>query len=126
RKVENGEQAIEKLKQEVSSSSSGVSVVQADVSSDKSLEKLVEGIKSKYGKLDALISMLDEVTAKDHDLTCVPDNAGAGFDGRIQSGELSIREAYNQSWDTNVSGAHVLTTLAMPLLFKSDNPRVLF
>jgi len=57
RKVSNGEQAIEKLKQEVKESSSNVSVVQADVTSDESLEKLVGGIESKYGKLDVLISM---------------------------------------------------------------------
>ncbi|KAK1021053.1 hypothetical protein LTR33_018593, partial [Friedmanniomyces endolithicus] len=109
RKVSNGEQAIEKLKQEVKESSSNVSVVQADVTSDESLEKLVGGIESKYGKLDVLIN-----------------NAGAGFDTQIQSGALSIREAYNASWDTNVAGTQVLTTLSMPLLIKSKNPRLLF
>ncbi|KAK1061348.1 hypothetical protein LTR74_011099 [Friedmanniomyces endolithicus] len=109
RKVSNGEQAIEKLKEEVKESSSNVSVVQADVTSDQSLEKLVGGIESKYGKLDVLIN-----------------NAGAGFDTQIQSGALSIREAYNASWDTNVTGTQVLTTLSMPLLIKSSNPRLLF
>ncbi|KAK4962977.1 hypothetical protein LTR10_000604 [Elasticomyces elasticus] len=109
RKIENGEQAIEELKQEVKESSSTVSVVQADVCSDESLEKLVSDIESKYGKLDVLIN-----------------NAGAGFDGQIRDKKMSIREAFNASWDTNVSGTHVLTTLAMPLLIKSSNPRLLF
>ena len=39
---------------------------------------------------------------------------------------MSIREAFNASWDTNVAGTQVLTTLAMPLLFKSNNPRLVF
>ena len=58
RKVQNGEQAVEKLKQEITKSASTVSVVQADVSSDESLEKLVKGIEEKYGRLDVLISTL--------------------------------------------------------------------
>jgi NAD(P)-dependent dehydrogenase (short-subunit alcohol dehydrogenase family) len=39
---------------------------------------------------------------------------------------MSLREAFNASWDTNVTGAHVLTTLAAPLLLKSADPRLLF
>ncbi|KAK5709567.1 hypothetical protein LTR17_019651 [Elasticomyces elasticus] len=109
RKIENGKHAIKNLKQEVKESSSTVSVVQADVCSDESLEKLVSDIESKYGKLDVLIN-----------------NAGASFDGLLRDKKMSIREAFNASWDTNVSGTHVLTTLAMPLLFKSSNPRLLF
>lgn len=39
---------------------------------------------------------------------------------------MSIREAWNASWDTNVTGTHVLTHTAMPLLLKSGDPRLLF
>ena len=127
RKIENGEQAVEKLKQEIKQSSSSVSIVQADVTSDESLDTLVKGIEEKYGKLDALISTWPLfIFERSLELTRLPDNAGAGFDGQIQSGKLSIRDAFNASWDTNVSGAHVLTTLAMSLLFKSKDPRLLF
>lgn len=109
RKVENGEAAIKSLKEEVPKSSSSLSVIQADVSSDDSIKAACDTISSRFGKLDVLIN-----------------NAGAGFDRQIQDGSLSIREAFNQSWDTNVSGTQVLTTMCIPLLLKSSDPRLMF
>ncbi|KAK5107611.1 hypothetical protein LTR62_000946 [Meristemomyces frigidus] len=109
RSVDKGDQAVAKLQQEVPHSSSSVSVVQADISSDSSIDEVVDLIKTKYGRLDVLVN-----------------NAGAGFDRAIQDSTLSIRAAFNQTWDTNVSGTQVLTTLAMPLLFASSDPRLLF
>lgn len=94
---------------EVPHSASTVGAVQVDVSSDTSLEAAVADITRTHGRLDALLN-----------------NAGAGFDGHIRDGKMSIREAFNASWDTNVSGTHVLTHLAMPLLLKSSDPRLLF
>lgn len=109
RTLSNGENAIKTLKSEVSNSKSTLSVVQVDVTSDASLEAAVKDIGEKHGRLDALVN-----------------NAGAGFDGKIRDGSLSIRDAFNASWDTNVSGTHVLTHLAIPLLLKSSDPRLLF
>lgn len=109
RKIENGENAISQLKQEVSDTISTLSVVQADLESDDSIKQALETIASRFGKLDALVN-----------------NAGAVFDGKIQDGTLSIREAWQKSWDTNVAGTQVLTTMAMPLLLKSSNPRLMF
>lgn len=109
RTVSKGEDAIKTLKSEVPSSQSSVSTLQVDVSSDESLEAAVQVITDKYGRLDTLVN-----------------NAGAGFDGAIRDGKMSIREAFNTTWDTNVSGTHVLTTLAAPLLLKSSDPRLLF
>lgn len=54
------------------------------------------------------------------------NNGGGSFDQDIASGRSSIRDAFNKSWDTNVSGTHVLTTLSVPLLLKSKDPRLLF
>lgn len=79
------------------------------MSSDASIEATVKDIGEKHGRLDALVN-----------------NAGAGFDGKIRDGSMSIREAFNASWDTNVSGTHVLTHLAIPLLLKSSDPRIMF
>lgn len=104
-----GEEASKQVQHELPSTKSTIQVIQTDLSSDDSLEKAIETISSTTGYLDILIN-----------------NAGAGFDGQIQSGKLSIREAWNASWDTNVSGTQVLTTLAIPLLLKSSNPRLLF
>lgn len=109
RSVTKGEEAIETVKGEIPDSSSTFSVVQVDVTSDDSLEKATKTIDEQHGRLDILIN-----------------NAGAGFDGQIASGALGIREAFNKSWDTNVTGTHVLTTLCVPLLLKSSNPRLLF
>ncbi|KAJ7844125.1 hypothetical protein B0H14DRAFT_2777697 [Mycena olivaceomarginata] len=109
RTLSKGEDAIKSLKSEVPSSPSTLSVLQVDLSSDASLEAAVASISSTHGHLDVLIN-----------------NAGAGFDGEIRDGAMSIREAFNASWDTNVTGTHVLTTLAVPLLLKSANPRLLF
>ncbi len=54
------------------------------------------------------------------------NNGGANFDVEIRDGKMSVREAWNASWDTNVSGTQVLTTNAMPLLLKSSDPRLMF
>ena len=69
----------------------------------------MENIESKFGRLDVLVN-----------------NAGAGFDGALRDGQLSIREAWNKSWDTKVAGTQVLTSEAIPLLLKSRQPRLIF
>jgi NAD(P)-dependent dehydrogenase (short-subunit alcohol dehydrogenase family) len=109
RTLSKGEAAIESVKKEIVQSSSTLSVVQADLASDESLSNAVKTIDSKFGRLDVLIN-----------------NGGANFDPEIQSGKMSIREAWNASWDTNVAGTQVLTTEAIPLLLKSSDPRLIF
>lgn len=109
RTLSKGQDAVEQLRAEVPSSASSLAAVQLDVSSDASIEAAVADIASRHGRLDALVN-----------------NAGAGFDGALRSGAMTVREASNASWDTNVSGTHVLTTLAVPLLLESAEPRLLF
>ena len=109
RDMSKGEAAIESVKHEVSGSASNLSVVQIDISSDESIAQALKTIDSKYGRLDVLIN-----------------NAGGSFDLQLASGKMSIREAWNTSWDTNVAGTQVLTTGAVPLLLKSSDPRLLF
>jgi NAD(P)-dependent dehydrogenase (short-subunit alcohol dehydrogenase family) len=109
RTVSKGEAAIESVQKEVPQSASTLSVLQVDLSSDSSIDAAVEQITSKFGRLDILIN-----------------NGGANFDVEIISGRMSIREAWNVSWDTNVAGTQVLTTNAMPLLLKSSDPRLIF
>lgn len=110
RTVSKGEEATAEVKREYSSTSSTFDVVQIDIASDESIERAIETITTKYGRLDILVN-----------------NAGAAFDNQMQpKGPLGIREAFNKSWDTNVSGTQVLTTLAIPLLLKSAHPRLIF
>lgn len=109
RSLSKGDEAITTLKTEVTSSASNLSSLQVDLASDASLEAAVKTLTEKHGRIDALIN-----------------NAGASFDGTLRDGKMSIREAFNASWDTNVSGTQVLTTLAVPLLLKSADPRLMF
>lgn len=39
---------------------------------------------------------------------------------------MTARQAWNKSWDVNVTGAHIMTTKFLPLLLKSQDPRLLF
>lgn len=48
------------------------------------------------------------------------------LDQQIERGNMSTREAFNKSWDINVTGAHLTTSTFLPLLLKSPDPRVIF
>ncbi|KAK0124132.1 hypothetical protein ONS95_009115 [Cadophora gregata] len=83
--------------------------MQLDLSSDASITQAIQYITSTFHRLDILIN-----------------NAGASFDALLRDNALSIRDAWNQSWDTNVTGTQVLTSEAIPLLLKSSSPRLIF
>lgn len=84
-------------------------MVQVDLNSDESLEKAVATLQSKHGRIDSLIN-----------------NGGGSFDSEARTGHMTLRESWNATWDTNVSGTNVLTTLATPLLMQSSDARILF
>ncbi|KAJ0347532.1 hypothetical protein COL154_009613 [Colletotrichum chrysophilum] len=109
RTVVKGENATASLIGQISESNSHLSTVQLDISEDSSIETAVQDIKSRFGRLDVLVN-----------------NAGVLHDADIAAGKMSIREGFNASWDVNVTGTHVLTTQAMPLLLKSPDPRLIF
>jgi NAD(P)-dependent dehydrogenase (short-subunit alcohol dehydrogenase family) len=109
RSLEKGEAAIASLQNEVPDTASTVSVVQVDIESDDSIKKAFDHVSSKYGKVDVLVN-----------------NAGASFDRNIQGGSMTIRQAFNKSWDVNVAGTQVMTVTFVPLLLKSSDPRLMF
>jgi NAD(P)-dependent dehydrogenase (short-subunit alcohol dehydrogenase family) len=109
RTISKGEDAIAAVKQELPNTASSISIVQADLNSDSSLEAAVETLTARFGRLDILVN-----------------NGGGQFDSMQSDGKMSIREAFNATWDTNVTGTHVLTTLAVPLLLRSTEPKLLF
>lgn len=109
RSVEKANEAITAVKQEFPTSKSNLSPVQVDVSSDDSIRRAFEHVKSQHGRLDTLLN-----------------NAGASFDYAASQGEMTLREAFNATWDVNVSGTHVMTHEFTPLLLKSANPRLMF
>jgi NAD(P)-dependent dehydrogenase (short-subunit alcohol dehydrogenase family) len=109
RDPKKGEDAIAKVKAEVTESPSTLSVIQVDISSDSSILKARDDIQSSFGQLNVLVN-----------------NAGASFDQNIKSGKMTTREAWNASWDTNVAGTQVITEEFVPLLLKASKPRILF
>lgn len=109
RSAQKGEDAIKQLQSEVPDTSSTFSVVQVDVTSDSSIQEAVEYVSSHFGRLDTLIN-----------------NAGATFDGEFTAGTMTQREVWNKTWDVNVTGSQVMTELFIPLLLKSQDPRLIF
>lgn len=109
RSAQKGEDAIKQLQSEVPNTPSTFSVVQVDVASDSSIQDAVEYVSTNFGRLDTLVN-----------------NAGATFDSDYTAGTMTQREAWNKTWDVNVTGAQVMTELFIPLLFKSQDPRLIF
>jgi NAD(P)-dependent dehydrogenase (short-subunit alcohol dehydrogenase family) len=109
RSLDKANEAIRSVKQESQNSKSNLGTLQVDVSSDESIRKAFEQVKSQHGRLDTLVN-----------------NAGASFDYAAAQGEMTLRAAFNAAWDVNVSGTHVMTHEFTPLLLKSANPRLMF
>lgn len=81
-------------------------VVRADISKEEDVKKLFRQIINKFGKLDILIN-----------------NAGVN---QIQSfRNLKIKD-FQKICDVNLIGAMLVTKYALPLLDRSDDPRIIF
>ncbi|KAH8647261.1 hypothetical protein BX600DRAFT_484537 [Xylariales sp. PMI_506] len=109
RSLDKASAAIAQLKQEVPNTQSTVESVQVDVASDESIELAFQMMEKIYGRVDALVN-----------------NAGGQYDWEYKQGAITLRESWNKAFDVNVSGAHVMTHVFMPLLLKSADPRLLF
>lgn len=109
RSIEKAKAAAESLKSANPGSKSTITPFQIDISSDESIEKAFTEVSSLYDRVDALVN-----------------NAGASFDKELKDGNMTMRDMWNKSWDTNVSGTQVMTHTFVPLLLKSSDPRLLF
>ncbi|KAL7764000.1 hypothetical protein ACKLNR_005145 [Fusarium oxysporum f. sp. zingiberi] len=107
RSIQKAEQAITSLKEQFPSSH--LHAIQVDIEDDASIVSAFEHVKTKYGKLDALIN-----------------NAGAQLDQQLAAGKMSAREMWNKTYDVNVTGTHLLTWAFAPLLLESSDPRLMF
>ncbi|KAE8451018.1 hypothetical protein EG329_005458 [Mollisiaceae sp. DMI_Dod_QoI] len=89
------------------------SSVQLDLTSDESIAAAVNWIEHEFGVLDVLIN-----------------NAGILLDHTSESTEahkqLSTRELFSLTFNTNVIGTACLTEACLPLLRKSDFARLVF
>ena len=52
--------------------------------------------------------------------------SGAQFDPEILAGNMTMRQAWNTSWNVNTVGTQIMTATFAPLLLKSHDPRLLF
>jgi len=109
RSVERGREAAEAVRAEFPDSPSSAEVIQVDISSDQSINDAFEKVKNGPGYIDALVN-----------------NAGLALAQKVDSGEMTIRESWNQTYDVNVAGTEVMTTVFAPLLLKSSDPRLVF
>ncbi|KAF2099003.1 NAD(P)-binding protein [Rhizodiscina lignyota] len=94
---------------------SAASSVQLDLTSDESISAAVSWIEHEFGVLDVLINnagiLIDRVSKSDV------------AEGHKQ---LSTRELFTQTFNTNVIGTACLTEACLPLLRKSDFARLVF
>ncbi|KAJ3497649.1 hypothetical protein NLG97_g1747 [Lecanicillium saksenae] len=109
RTLAQAQAAVDQLAVEYPSTSSTVTALEIDVTSDKSIEDAADLVESRYGHVDILVN-----------------NAGILPDYSIRNGEYSLRDGWNKAWDVNVTGSHVMTNTFAPLLLKSRDPRLLF
>lgn len=108
RDISRARGAVKELSADIQSNST-VEPIEIDVESDESISAAFEQVASGHTRID-----------------CLVNNAGAQFDQQIQDGQMTAREAFNKTYDVNVTGAHVLTSTFLPLLLKSEDPRLLF
>ncbi|KAF2665021.1 short chain dehydrogenase reductase [Microthyrium microscopicum] len=85
------------------------SSVQLDITSDDSITKAVSWIEKEFGVLDVLIN-----------------NAAILLDSHEQYKDLTPRELFSQTLNTNVTGTACLTEACLPLLRKSEFARLIF
>lgn len=105
RSEEKGQAALRAIQSSGGGSLKGeISVVQLDVTDQKSIESAKEKVESQFGKLDVLIN-----------------NAGI-----IAYQEPNLIKALGQSFEVNVLGQLRVTEAFEPLLKKSTNPYLIY
>ncbi|KAL4932444.1 uncharacterized protein BDV17DRAFT_196387 [Aspergillus undulatus] len=106
RSLSKAQEAITAIRTELTSSSNKLTPLVVDIEDDESIQQAYDEVQAQFGRLDALVN-----------------NAGAQFDLRA---EYSTREAFNKSWNVNVTGTHIITSTFIPLLLQSPSPRLIF
>ncbi|KAL9064974.1 MAG: hypothetical protein Q9161_008523 [Pseudevernia consocians] len=109
RSLVKAEQAANAVMKDFPSTRSRVWPVQVDIEDDESIQGIFDKIQTKFGRLDALVN-----------------NAGAQFDQQFLAGSLTMRQTWNASWNVNTVGTQIMTATFVPLLLRSNDPRLLF
>lgn len=119
--------AVSVVKEEIASKSE-ITPLQIDIESDESIDTAYKEVESKFNRVDCLIN-----NAGTHGVRRTsPDQAdrrlpGVSFDSTGEPADnRTLRQAFNKTWDVNITGTHILTLTFLPLLLKSSDPRLLF
>lgn len=130
RSLEKAEQAANAIKQEFPSTHSKIYPIQIDIEDDDSIQRAFNEVAGKFGRLDALVNNAGMShtfhPATEREAAWLNLHLGALLDPQIQTGALTMRQAWTASWTINTVGTQIVTATFMPLLLKSDNPRLLF
>ncbi|CAB9500813.1 15-hydroxyprostaglandin dehydrogenase [NAD(+)] [Seminavis robusta] len=100
RSLEKGQQAVQEL------GHSAITPIQIDVTDQASVDQAAKKIQSKYQKLDVLVN-----------------NAGINYDDHERAISVDLQDVQN-TMETNLYGPWRCTTAMLPLLHKSNNPRI--
>lgn len=105
RSVEKGKKVLDDLLSSPASSlKGGVSLLQIDVTDQKSISAAKDDVETKFGRLDVLIN-----------------NAGI-----IVTRQTDTLTNLQETFETNVFGQTIVTESFEPLLKKSSKPRVIY
>lgn len=103
--------------------------VALDVASDESIRACLDDIDDKHGKLDGEFA-IEQVLRFDYSANSLmfPDQVlvnNAGIAVNPSDAHADFRSAYSRTFDVNITAVGLLTSLAMPLLQQSSDPRVI-
>ncbi|RYP36065.1 hypothetical protein DL767_003537 [Monosporascus sp. MG133] len=87
----------------------------------RSLDKAKSAIESLKKEVPQTSSSVEAVQ-----IDVASDESIAKAFETIKEGTLTTREAWNKTFDVNVTGAYLVTASFMPLLLKSTDPRLIF
>jgi NAD(P)-dependent dehydrogenase (short-subunit alcohol dehydrogenase family) len=103
----------EKVAKDIRSEGYTATAVQLELTSDNSIKAAVEKIENEFGVLDVLVN-----------------NAGILIDYvpglTDESKDLTTRELFTKTFNTNVIGTACLTEACLPLLQRAELPRIVF
>lgn len=128
RSLVKAEQAAITIKNDVPSTCSRLWPMQVNIEDDESIQSIFTEVQTKFGRLDALINNAGMIfTLVNTTYTSTSNtNPGGQFDQQLLAGNLTMREVWNASWNVNTVGTQVMTATFLPLLLKSEDPRLLF
>ncbi|KAF2202830.1 short chain dehydrogenase [Delitschia confertaspora ATCC 74209] len=104
RSLPKGTQALAELR--AKNLQGTLSLLELDVTSDTSISAAASQIEKDFGKLDVLIN-------------------NAGIVVQDPPNSITPRERVQRTFETNTFGPMILTTVLVPLLQKSSNPRII-